>query len=101
MALKTSAAGWRIGLIGVCAATLCWTASPTRAGGDEGPPLPDLLSQAGQYAQLYAKEFSQVTAEETWVQKAFKHRNQCLLDQRRLQSDLVFMNAGGELIWMT
>jgi hypothetical protein len=70
------------------------------AGGADGPALSDLLAKAGQYVGRYDHDFDQVSAEEEWTQKLFRHRNQQILQVRKLQSDLTFMHPGGDLRWI-
>jgi hypothetical protein len=71
------------------------------SAGDPEPALADLLQKAGAYAERYEREFSDLTAEETYTQKLFRHRSMRLQQVRTLRSDMVFVRLGdADLRWM-
>jgi hypothetical protein len=82
-------------------AALLGLASVGWAGGPEGPALPDLLARAGEYAKRYEREFQDISADETYSQKLFEHRNMRLKQAREIRSDILFVRLGGDLRWMT
>jgi hypothetical protein len=74
---------------------------PTVAtGGDDGPALAELLQKAGAYASRYEREFTDISAQESYSQKLFQSRNMRLQQARELESDIVFVRLGGDLRWM-
>jgi hypothetical protein len=70
------------------------------SAGEAGPALEGLLQKAAAYAERYEREFSDLTAEETYTQKLFKYRNLRLQQVRTLRSDMVFVRLGDtDLRW--
>jgi hypothetical protein len=82
-------------------AVVVFACSLPAGAGEPGPPLVDLLARAGAYSERYERDFADLTAEETYTQKLFRHRNLRLQQVRTLRSDMVFVRLGdSDLRWM-
>ncbi len=64
------------------------------------PELDVVLARVTEYLQAYIREFSNVVAEEVYLQHINLDRPNAKLETRRLRSDLLIVQVGGGVAWV-
>jgi hypothetical protein len=84
-------------VFGICAATIGFAGRFEPAS---ALSLREVLSRAGAYSVSYGDALASVIADEEFIQQLVSRRDQAVLEQRRLQSEIAFVKLADTIEWL-